>query len=396
MNLVNYQEYLIDWLDGLGNEINFWNGYMRDEGGIYFYGFETTVSPDRLFDLEEDIPLNMHGKEYKFIDVGSGPFSRCGRITDKVQLRAVSVDPLAYAYVALKDKYHIDNGINLQSGFVELLDRIFKANTFDMVHMSNSLDHSFSAVDGIYQLLNICKIGGKVILRHAENEAERAKYNGLHQWNLSLYNEENSFIIWRQNERYDICKIFEDYADFQLFPGVIDEEGEWVYNKVVMTKKKNIEMPANCYYDIMLDLIYKELIGKLVLIDQFISTTNHKSEYVFEKRVKRIRKIWHQKEIAKQKLKDKNWKTFIIYGLGYVGKNLNYLLKECGINAVKLDKKGEKTGCSGAITMEQCNSFDVDIIIVSIDNEDVFRELRTHLTGKTKLFGIDQFLESLE
>ena len=44
--------------------------------------------------------------------------------------------------------------------------------------------------------------------------------------------EENSFIIWRQNERYDICKIFEEYADFQLFPGAIDEEGNlWAWGE---------------------------------------------------------------------------------------------------------------------------------------------------------------------
>lgn len=396
MDLVGYKKYLTNWLAGLENEIDFWNCYMKDEGGIYFYGFKTTVSSERQFDLEDDIPVNMYGKEYKFIDVGSGPFSRCGKITNKVCLNAISVDPLAYAYTELKTKYHIDNGVRLENGFVELLDKTFQANTFDMVHMSNSLDHSFSAIDGIYQLLNICKIGGKVILRHAENEAETEQYDGLHQWNLSLYNEENSFIIWRQNERYDICKIFEEYADFQLFPGAIDEEGKWVYNKVVMTKKKNIEIPVNHYYDMMLNLIYKELISKLVSISQFTNTINHKSLGTFEKRVERIRMAWHQKEMVKQKLKDKKWNSFIIYGLGHVGKNLDYLLTECGINAIKLDQKGEETGCSGTVTMEQCNRFDVDVIVVSIDNEDVFRELKLHLQGETKLFGIDQFLEILE
>lgn len=396
MNLENYEKYLKTWLAGLGNEINFWNSYMKDEGDIYFYGFRTTISPERPFDLEKDIPVDMYGKEYKFIDVGSGPFSKCGKITDKVLLNAISVDPLAYAYRILKDKYNVENGIRLESGFVELLDKIFEPNTFDMVHMSNSLDHSFSAVDGIYQLLNICKIGGKVILRHAENEAERASYGGLHQWNLSLYNKENSFVIWRQNERYDICKIFQEYADFELIPSVIDEDEQWIYNKVVMTKKKNIEIPINSYYDIMLNLIYKELISKLVCVESFINTINEKSLSISEKRMKKIRMIWHQKEIVKQKFKSKNWKTFIIYGMGYVGKNLDYLLTECGIDAVKLDQKGKESACPSAITMEQCSSFDVDVIIVSIDNEEVFKRLGTHIQGETKLLGIDQFLEIIE
>lgn len=396
MNLENYEKYLTNWLAGLGNEINFWNEYMKDEGGIYFYGFRKTVSPERQFDLEEDIPVYMYGKEYKFIDVGSGPFSRCGTITDKVLLNAISVDPLAYAYRILKDRYGIENGIKLESGFVELLDKTFEANTFDMVHMSNSLDHSFSAVDGIYKLLNICKIGGKVILRHAENEAERAQYGGLHQWNLSLCNKENSFIIWRQNERYDICKIFKEYADFELYPNVVDEEEQWICNKVIMTKKKNIEMPMNSYYDTMLDLIYKELISKLVSAELFINTISYKSLSRPEKRMEKIRMIWHQKEVVKQKFKNKGWKTFIIYGMGYVGKNLDYLLTECGIDAVKLDQKGKESGCSSAVTMEQCRNFDVDVIIVSIDNEEVFKRLGVYAQGKAKLLGIDQFLEIID
>ena len=34
MNLENYEKYLKTWLAGLGNEINFWNSYMKDEGDI--------------------------------------------------------------------------------------------------------------------------------------------------------------------------------------------------------------------------------------------------------------------------------------------------------------------------------------------------------------------------
>lgn len=172
MKVEEYKTYLSAWMSGLQSEINFWNYYFQNEGGIYFSGFDDAVSKNKVFTLEDDIPTQMYGEKYKFIDVGSGPLSRCGRITDKVQLDAVYVDPLAYAYKNIMDKCNVDNGNRLKSGFVELLSKQFEPNTFDMVHMSNSLDHSFSAVDGIYQLLNICKIGGKVILRHTENEAK--------------------------------------------------------------------------------------------------------------------------------------------------------------------------------------------------------------------------------
>ena len=196
---------------------------MKTEGGVSFYGFAQTTSSQKKFMLEDDIPDSMLDKEINFIDIGSGPFSRCGLITSKAILKATYVDPLAEVYQYLKKINGVDNGVNVTTSFVELLDKKFAANSFDMVHMSNALDHCFSAIDGIYQLLNICKIGGVVILRHHENEAENESYIGLHQWNLSLNNPENSFVIWREGVRIDVCKLLEDYVDFELYSNQIED-----------------------------------------------------------------------------------------------------------------------------------------------------------------------------
>ena len=86
--------------------------------------------------------------EIQFIDVGSGPFSRCGIATEKVKLEGIAVDPLADIYTILKKKNGLENGIDLRIGFVELLDKQFEKNIFDLVHMSNALDHSFDPVFG--------------------------------------------------------------------------------------------------------------------------------------------------------------------------------------------------------------------------------------------------------
>jgi hypothetical protein len=209
---------------------------MKDEGGIYFFDYQSRTESKRIFSLENDIPEEKIGKPYKFVDIGSGPFSNVGSITDKVYLDALYVDPLASVYNMVKNRYDLNDTMKLQTGFVELLIKNFEPNSFDMVHMSNALDHSFSPIDGIYQLLNICKIGGKVVLRHAENEAVNENYQGLHQWNLSLHNKEKSFIIWRDDERYDVCEIFSEYADIYLYPDEIEKEDRWIYNKVVLIK----------------------------------------------------------------------------------------------------------------------------------------------------------------
>lgn len=393
MKVEEYKTYLSAWMSGLQSEINFWNYYFQNEGGIYFSGFEDAVSKNKVFTLEDDIPTQMYGEKYKFIDVGSGPLSRCGRITDKVQLDAVYVDPLAYAYKNIMDKCNVDNGNRLKSGFVELLSKQFEPNTFDMVHMSNSLDHSFSAVDGIYQLLNICKIGGKVILRHTENEAENEKYEGLHQWNLSLHNDENSFIIWRNEERYDICKIFGEYAEIQLQPDEI-EEGGWIYNKVVFIKKKELRMPKNKYYDIMLDVIYKELVLNILNMNNIERIVSKQSINKKDERIALIRKAYHQKEKLKKNGIKEKLGTVMIYGMGTVGTNLDYLLENCDINARKMDAKGKKSGCSETMMMEECKDFDFNNIIVTVDDKTVFNKL-IEKSKKKNVVGIDDFLRKV-
>ena len=160
-----------------------------------------------------------------------------GRVTDKVKLDFQALDPLGHAYNLLKKQYNVDSGVSIGTGFVELLHELYAENTFDMVHMRNSLDHSFDPFHGLQEMLFICKVGGKVVLEHAENEAVNQKYSGLHQWNLSVQNEENSFVIWRNDERHDVCKLLSDFADFKLYP--IERDGKVTFHTVVITKKKN-------------------------------------------------------------------------------------------------------------------------------------------------------------
>lgn len=251
------EEQLDQWLGGIYNEIFFWKNYMETRGGIFKGGFASTVEKNRKFVLEEDL-LFFEGKsKINFIDVGSGPFSRCGFMTEKIELNCISVDPLADIYTILKKQNHLENGVDLRFGFVELLDKKFEKNSFDFVHMSNALDHSFDPVLGIAQLLYICKIGGKVILRHNENEAEAEQYDGFHQWNLTTNDGiRDAFIIWNPDERYDIYELYGNYADITCKKDLLEPQ----FRRVEMIKKKDILIPQNELYDIMLFRIYPFLL----------------------------------------------------------------------------------------------------------------------------------------
>lgn len=379
-----YDDYFNIWLKGLRSEISFWKKFMEEQGGESFYGWERMVSPTRMFELEEDIPPSKYGGEYMFADIGSGPFSRCGIITSKVKLNSVWVDPLASVYEELKRNNHLEDKINLETGFVELLDRKFSKNTFDMVHMSNSLDHCFDAVHGITQLLNICKIGGKVILRHHEDEAERGNYTGLHQWNISLNNPEHSFVIWRKEVRYDICRILSDYADIELFPNQVEETG-WIYNKVILTKKKDIELPATDYYERMFDCTYKYLLQILLDEEEKAEVKQSYTDSLYRK----IRQIYFSPQYFCERLKEDGIDEVVIYGMGEIGKRVIHLFKKCKINILTVIDKRKLTymGIS-SVNPESFNLKGTKLIVIAVKDgvEEIKSELKTRLKGEDGCF----------
>ena len=229
-----FKTYLQTWVSGIEGEAHFWKAYFETKGLQWKDGYQAGISNDRPFSLEEYLENN--AKETVVIDVGSGPISSCGTKTNKTNLKICAVDPLSYIYKTLKEKYGIITGLSPDFCMVERLSEKFMSNSFDIVHMRNSLDHSFNAVFGIFQLLYICKIGGKVVLQHAKNEAENQNYSGFHQWNLCI--ENNSFIVWRQNVRYNVSSILSNFAEV-----IIEGKGEnWV--GVVIIKRKEITIDS--------------------------------------------------------------------------------------------------------------------------------------------------------
>lgn len=381
---MNYKEYTDLWLDGIYDEILFWKNYIESEGA----GFDQKRWKDQIdfnlpFRLEDELPEDKNAR-VKFADIGSGPFSRCGRVTDKVQLEITAVDPLADIYELLKKNNHINNGIFVEQGFVELLDKKFEPNTFDIVHMSNALDHCFDPMYGIFQLLNICRTGGKIILRHAENEAH-PYYSGLHQWNLSLHNKENSFVIWRREEdRFDVCREFAEYADFELYPDLIEDNGTWVHNKVVMIKKKDIVIPKREYLYVLFENMYRKFTG--LMLERAVSRQ--------DLRKKLVQAV---ENISALKLKERfGFSSVAICGMGDAGKALFDKLKEAGITiGCTIDRQKviyQNTESIGYGEMEPDKS---DFVIVTAVNgiEEAVMMLKQNGISDEKIIVLQKLLQ---
>lgn len=371
----DYKDYLDIWLKEITEEIRFWKNYMETQGGVYYSSFQRNVEKNKKFVLEEDLP-DKPEQEVRFVDVGSGPFSQCGIATEKVRLNGIAVDPLAEIYTMLKRKNGLENGIDLRTGFVELLDKQFERNTFDLVHMSNALDHSFDPVFGVYQLLHICKIGGKVILRHTENEGQRENYQGLHQWNLSIHNEENSFVIWNEEVRYDIKKMFSAYADFVYYPETCEGEGG-NFNKVIITKKADIEIPNNNYLKNIFDTVYSFLLHSIC--EDIMKEKVSQKELEAKEIQKRIDNAMRQGNSYGETLKNQGITSVVIYGFGELGQSLYRLLEKAGIEVVAvLDRKQRKYGEISTILPEKYQNNDsVSRIIVTVAKG--FDEIKEYL-----------------
>jgi len=378
------------WLDGIYSEIKFWNNMLITDGGVYDKNkWHNTIKRNRPFILEDDIPSEMYGTEYHFIDVGSGPFSRCGFITDKVNLFHTALDPLAEVYAALKKNFNIETEINLKTGFVELLDKYLKPNSYDMVHMSNSLDHCFDPVLGIYQLINICKIGGKIILRHKENEAEVEKYEGFHQWNLSVDVDKNQFTIWRDDEKYNINEIFTEYVDITCEVDKLEP----ILNRVEMKKKKDISIPDNNLYDIMLSKVYPFML-KTIMNDVLANVNSPKDVY--------INKVLSQMESVssdelRQYIINNKYNKIAIYGMGKIGMKLADVLLESGIEITFIDKR--------PLTYRNINTIQPDdyvadnttnAIITPFNGQEAIKNWFYNIGFENPVFSVSEFYNNIK
>ena len=370
----DYRDYIQSWISGISSEIDFWENEVMKEDGYYHEKVMNRYIQDNSFKLEDEITDN--GGTIKFCDVGSGPFSRCGFVSNKAKVEAIAVDPLADAYIYLKNKYNMDNQIDLKMGFAEFLDKLFAENSFDMVHMSNSLDHAFDPIIGIFQLLYICKIGGKVILRHHENEAENERYVGFHQWNLSVHNEENAFVIWRKDCRYNINEIFEEYADIEIYPDEVEKGGTWVFNKIVLTKKHRVSIPENNYHEIFCKEIYIGLIKTKLYEQLFVAKFGMWNQFSRDVRM-RIAELRQRPKVFLDIIDRKKIKKLDIYGAGKIGRDFYSLCNEAGVKVGTLiDRNIDNVGFLPIVLAENYYpKKDVDAVVVTIDQSETIKSL---------------------
>jgi SAM-dependent methyltransferase len=177
----------VSWKDGIGFELKFWEQWIRTRGSEWPDEFAARLNPDQpvprhLFAVMDA----MAADPVQVLDVGAGPLTNLGRKHPRKQVVITATDALADEYNALLDQYGIEPPVRTIRVDAEGLAGHFPANSFDLVHARNSIDHCYSPLEAVRAMVTVAKPGAPIHLYHFENEAEHGDYVGFHQWNFTV------------------------------------------------------------------------------------------------------------------------------------------------------------------------------------------------------------------
>lgn len=180
--------------EGAEHELEFWRGFVLTER------FKDWIAPKPTPELRSIVREFLVERPFaRVLDVGSGVVSLLHGTVP--QDRLVAADPLATEYATFFD--YREHGIEppIQASAEDLSFH----GEFDVVHMSNALDHSGDPVRAMEGLFRAVKPGGWVIVQTFEDEGRHQGYAGLHQWDLRI-DEDGRTLLARDREgaEYDL------------------------------------------------------------------------------------------------------------------------------------------------------------------------------------------------
>lgn len=182
----------LHWKANIGSEIRFWDKCFETKGLIWPGEFGLRFDPN-LEIQKEIIPFLPDKKMIKILDVGAGPLTFLGKRYKNAELNIIAVDPLADIYDKILEKYSVRPLIRTEKLDAVELSHRFSENSFDIVVARNSIDHSYSPIQAILEMLKVVRRQSYIVMLHKPNEATNENWRGLHQWNFS--EENGDFII---------------------------------------------------------------------------------------------------------------------------------------------------------------------------------------------------------
>lgn len=213
---------------GRRSELQFWAAWLAGAPGAE----EWTSDRERRFapDAEVVDPLlraeikRLAKRDISVLDVGAGPVTKIGFRYPGTNLAIVAVDPLANEYARLLEAAGLEPLVKTLPVAGEALIERFGPRRFDIAYANNSLDHSVDPLAIITNMVGVVREGGSVILRHARNEGEERRYEGLHQWNFDV--ADGDLIVWNGAATINVRSALREQATVEAWIDQHDEQGE--------------------------------------------------------------------------------------------------------------------------------------------------------------------------
>lgn len=161
---------------GSEHEISFWKEFVKTDRFINGW-----LSNEKTPELNDLVYMFFKGQpEAKVLDCGSGVVSILhGTVPDgKLQ----SADPLGHEYAKLFDY----NKYGLLMPLPRACEDLLYTNVFDVVHISNALDHTQNPQAAYNAMYRAVKPGGFLIVQGFVNEGTHEDWIGFHQFNIDI------------------------------------------------------------------------------------------------------------------------------------------------------------------------------------------------------------------
>ena len=165
-------------IDGTNHELNFWKEFC--ETPRFLDGWcSNTKTPELNNTVYNFITSKLPAR---VLDCGSGVCSILNGTVPNENLVVCDLLGNEYASIFNYAKYNIVQPLPYSC------ENLPFENEFDIVHISNALDHTQNPAQSYTNLMNAVKNGGYLIIQTFENEGKYENYSGLHQWNIQLNN----------------------------------------------------------------------------------------------------------------------------------------------------------------------------------------------------------------
>jgi SAM-dependent methyltransferase len=234
------------WIDNLMSEVEYWIIENAEETGYYHDDHLTRLQNKQFALLDrnvEYIEKRLTGNE-TIMDIGSGLLSKYGNYLGEKKIDFIAVDPLAYFYNIINERYHgekLPKEKKVLFGMFEFIADFYDVDYVDYIIINNALDHCIDPFKSIIECLYVLKSGGVLHLNHTRCEAVFERYLGLHKWNLDYMN--NEFIIWNKDNAINVTKELKNIADVEIIISP-NETGKRFYDQFItrIVKKRDFEL----------------------------------------------------------------------------------------------------------------------------------------------------------